>query len=188
MTNDDALSGFRLLLFALARGLDNVRAACRAIRGASLPPTTAGTASSCVSARRSCGRGSGGAPRMPTRIPPHIETRIVAFRARTSGLRTHPDLRGAQTGHVGRASWVSASIVLAVVVLVLIVGRLVRALDARQVVRGLPRPFCRLDREGQPLTRCPHLTEGVRRCPRPRLAPRAPANFPTSPARHWRNR
>ena len=78
MTNDDALFGFRLRLFALAREWGNVRAACRAM---GVHPSTYyrwhrqlvrfGPEILRPRERR--------VPRMPNQIPPHMETRIVAF-------------------------------------------------------------------------------------------------------------
>jgi transposase InsO family protein len=78
LTNDDALFGFRLRLFGLARELGNVRAACRMM---GVHPSSYyrwkkqlvhfGPEILRPRERRS--------PRMPNQIPPHIETRIVAF-------------------------------------------------------------------------------------------------------------
>ena len=60
MSNDDALFRFRLRLFALAKELGSVRAACRML-GVHHSMDSAGSGSWFASGRRSFGRGSAAA-------------------------------------------------------------------------------------------------------------------------------
>jgi transposase InsO family protein len=101
VTNDDALYGFRLRLFALAREWGNVRAACRAM---GVHP------SSYYRWRRQLVRfgpeipASEGAPGAEDAEPDLPDGRATRARvlARSSGVRPREDLRGAASSQVGR--------------------------------------------------------------------------------------
>jgi len=77
VSHDDVLHPFRLRLFALARELGNVRAACRAmgvhhfLRVAPPHPHLGGLEALRPREHRR--------PRMPNQLPPHVEHRVLAF-------------------------------------------------------------------------------------------------------------
>jgi transposase InsO family protein len=107
VTNDDALFGFRLRLFALAREWGNVRAACRAM---GVHPSTY------YRWRRQLVRfgpeilrpRERRAPRMPNQISPMVEQRVLAFSLAHPGFgpaRISAELRRPKWGGL----WLSAN-------------------------------------------------------------------------------
>jgi transposase-like protein len=78
VSHDDVLHRFRLRLFALARELGNVRAACRAmgVHHSTFYRWRRHTLTWGLEALRPRERRR---PRMPNQLPPHVEHRVLAF-------------------------------------------------------------------------------------------------------------